>query len=72
MESMMSETESAHGKLSEVDQTWTGPRFMALLVGTLIVALAILFTAASIKTGDFTWHWRAHDIVKHTVESSVL
>lgn len=68
----MAEMESAHGKLSPVDQKWTAPRFLALLAGTLVVALAFLYFIASFH-GDrpnFGWDPLAHDIVKHTVESS--
>jgi hypothetical protein len=64
--------ESAHGKLSEVDQKWTGPRFMGLLVGTLLVAITIIFTCASLKSGDFSWNPLAHDPVKHSLQSSQM
>ena len=68
----MAEVESAHGKLSPVDQQWTAPRFMALLVVTLIVAIAVIFTIASVKYMDFSYYPFAHDFVKHTFESSVM
>lgn len=68
----MSETESAHGKLSTVDQEWTGERFMLLFVATLGAALGVIYVIASLKTGDFTWHPFAHDLVRHTLESSAL
>lgn len=66
----MAEMESAHGKLSPVDQQWTAPKFIALLFGTLLIALTFIYIIASVKSGDYTWSPFAHDIVKHTVESS--
>lgn len=68
----MAEQESAHGKLSPVDQAWTAKRFIALLAGTLLVALAIIFTLASIRPSgvSFSWHPLAHDFEKHTFEHS--
>jgi len=68
----MSEPESAHGKLSRIDREWTGNRFMLLFVVTLGTALCIIYTIASLKTGDFTWHPFAHDLVRHTFENSSL
>lgn len=70
----MAEMESAHGKLSTVDRNWTAPRFIALLGGTLLVALAFLYFIASFhhNTADFSWDPFAHDIVRHTVESSSI
>lgn len=68
----MAEMESAHGKLSPVDQNWTAPKFIALLTGTLLVALTVLYIIASVKTGDFSYQPFAHDLVKHTIESSQL
>ncbi|HJL20549.1 MAG TPA: hypothetical protein RMH99_33135 [Sandaracinaceae bacterium LLY-WYZ-13_1] len=68
----MSETESAHGNLSKVDQQWTGPRFVGLLFGTLLVALVVIYVIASIKSGDFSYEPFAHDIVEHTLETSAM
>lgn len=70
----MAETESAHGKLSTVDKKYTAPRFIAMLGGTLLLALALIYTIASFHGGqvDFSWNWRAHDIVKHTVETGAI
>jgi hypothetical protein len=62
--------ESAHGKLSPVDQKWTGERFIGLLAVTLAVALVIIFVSASLWTMDFSWDPLAHDLEKHTFESS--
>ncbi len=68
------EQESARGKLSRVDQEWNAKRFLALLAGTLLVALAIIFTIASIRPSgvDFGWSPFAHDHVKHTFETSTF
>ena len=70
----MAEIESAHGKLSSVDQKYTAPRFIATLVVTLLIALAIIYTIASFRGGqvDFTWSPFAHDLVKHTVETGAI
>lgn len=68
----MAEMESAHGKLSPVDQQWTAPRFIALLFGTLVVALIIIFTIASLKHMDFSWYPFAHDLGRHTFETSTF
>ncbi len=69
---MAEEQESAHGKLSPTDQAWNAPRFLVLLTATLTVALAVIYTIASIKYGDFSWHPLAHDPVRHTFESSTI
>ena len=68
----MSEQESAHGKLSAVDKKWQGNQFMVLFVITLGICLVIIYTIASIKSGDWSWHPFAHDIVRHTIDSSSL
>lgn len=68
----MSQPESAHGKLTPVDQRYTGTRFMIMLAGTLVVALVIIFVMASVKNGDFSWHPFAHDLGRHTFETSAM
>ena len=68
----MSEPESAHGNLSSVDQRWTGPRLIVLFVVTLTIGLTIIYVNSSLQTGDFSWHPFAHDLVRHTIESSQL
>jgi hypothetical protein len=67
----MTEVESAHGKLAPVDVKWTGPRFVALLLGSLTVALIVIYVIASIGN-DWGWHPFAHDLVEHTFRSSSL
>ena len=68
----MAEAESAHGKLSPVDQKWTSTRFLMLLVGVLLVAFAIIYVISSLKTGNWVWHPTAHDWVQHTFETSQM
>ena len=61
----MTEQESAHGKLSPVDQQWTGPRFIGLLFVSLLIALAVIYFIASVKSGDYSWSPLAHDPIEH-------
>lgn len=69
---MSEPAESAHGKLSPVDQQWTGNRFMALFVATLGAALVVIYVIASVRSGDFSWEPFAHDVVRHTLETSSM
>ncbi|MBN8615143.1 MAG: hypothetical protein J0L92_31385 [Deltaproteobacteria bacterium] len=48
-------------RLAQDDATWNGPRLVALLLGTLAVALTVIFVISSLKSGDYTWHPFAHD-----------
>lgn len=48
-------------RIARQDQTWNGPRFHVLLAVTLTIALAVIYTIASIKTGDFSWNPLAND-----------
>ncbi len=54
----MSETHEQ--RIAREEVTWTGPRFIGLLFGTLAVALAFIYTIASIGTegrpNDFSWY----------------
>ncbi len=43
------------------DAYWTGPRFLGLLGITLAIAFSVIYTIASLKSGDFTWKPFAHD-----------
>ena len=66
-------TESAHGKLSPVDEKYTGPRLLGLAALTLAIALFVIYAASSAKTGDWVWHgFLSHDVRKHTFESSTM
>jgi len=68
----MAEAESAHGKLSKVDRDFDSTRFMILFWGTIAVVLVILYSISSIKTGEWAWQPFAHDIVRHTIETSQM
>ncbi|MBX7193301.1 MAG: hypothetical protein K1X94_14700 [Sandaracinaceae bacterium] len=48
-------------RLKKDDETWDGPRLITLLLGTLAVALTVIFVISSLKSGDYTWHPFAHD-----------
>jgi hypothetical protein len=58
----MAETEEARlARIAREEATWTGPKFMGLLAGTLVFALALIFTIASVPTEsrpywDFSWY----------------
>jgi hypothetical protein len=58
----MAETEQQRmARIAHEEATWTGPKFMALLVATLVVALLVIFTIASYPTKsrpfwDFSWY----------------
>jgi hypothetical protein len=57
----MAETqEQAAARIAREEATWTGPRFMGLMAGTLFVALTFIYTIASYPTEsrpfwDFSW-----------------
>lgn len=48
-------------RLEKEDAIFDGPRFVALLFGTLAVALTVIYVISSLKSGDYTWHPFAHD-----------
>ena len=48
-------------RLARQDVTWNGPRYTGLLFVTLGIALAVIYTIASIRTGDFSWNPLAND-----------
>lgn len=68
----MAEAESAHGKLSKVDQDFDSTRFMILFWGTIAVVLVTLYCMSSIKTGDWSYYPFAHDLLRHTLETSQM
>ena len=57
----MAETEQQRSaRIAQEEATWTGPKFMGLLVATLAVALVVIYTIASYPTKsrpfwDFSW-----------------
>ncbi len=69
---MAEQVESAHGKLSPVDQAWDGTRFMILFVSTLTVALIVIYVIACLKSGDYSYNPFAHDLIRHTFETSAM
>ncbi len=58
----MAETEEQRlARIAHEEATWTGPKFIGLLAGTLLFALAFIFTIASYPTEsrpywDFSWY----------------
>jgi hypothetical protein len=58
----MAETEDQRAaRIAHEEASWTGPKFVALLFGTLAVALAVIYTIASVPTEsrpywDFSWY----------------
>ena len=57
----MASKETVHVPLSEEDKFWNGPRFVALLCGTVAVALAVIYFIACVKSGNYVWNPLAHD-----------
>jgi hypothetical protein len=59
---VMAETEEQrNARIAHEEATWTGPKFMALMAGTLVVALMFIYTIASYPTEsrpfwDFSWY----------------
>jgi hypothetical protein len=51
-------------RLKREDEVWTTSRFVGLLFVTLAIALTVIFTIASLRSGDFTWSPLAHDPVR--------
>jgi hypothetical protein len=58
----MAETEEQRlARIAREEETWTGPKFIGLLFGTLLVALLFIYTIASYPTKsrpywDFSWY----------------
>ena len=54
----MSETHEQ--RIAREEATWTGPKFIGLLFVTVMCALAVIYTIASIGTegrpNDFSWY----------------
>ncbi len=57
----MDENKQIDERVAREDAVWNGPRLVALLLGTLAVALTVIFVISSLKSGDYTWHPFAHD-----------
>lgn len=48
-------------RLKASDEYWTGPRFVALLFGTLTIAIAVIYVMSSVYSDNWTWRPLAHD-----------
>jgi hypothetical protein len=57
--------ETAHGKRSPEDQTWTGARLIALLFATLAVSFVFLFVISAVKTNEWEWPLIDHEFGVH-------
>jgi hypothetical protein len=54
-------SESHEQRIAREEEEWTGPKFLSLLAGTLVVALSVIYTIASYPTEsrpywDFSWY----------------
>ncbi|AKF08193.1 hypothetical protein [Sandaracinus amylolyticus] len=65
----MDDTKKFEDRLAKYDQEWTGPKLHVLLIVTLAIAIAVIYTIASWRSGDFTWDPTAHD-PGHEIEPS--
>lgn len=74
----MSETHEQ--RIAREEATWTGPKFMGLMVVTLVFALILIYVIASIGTegrpNDFSWYpWgttpKAEDLKPSSVSGLV-
>lgn len=74
----MSETHEQ--RIAREEATWTGPKFMGLMVATLVFALILIYVIASIGTegrpNDFSWYpWgttpKAEDLKPSSVSGLV-
>ena len=58
----MAETDEQRlARIAREEATWTGPKFIGLLAGTLVFALALIYTIASYPTEsrpfwDLSWY----------------
>lgn len=58
----MAESEAQRmARIAQEEANWTGPKFIGLMAGTLVVALAVIYTIASYPTQsrpfwDFSWY----------------
>jgi hypothetical protein len=47
-------------RLKAQDAFWNGPRYHLLLAGTLVVALAVIYFIAAVRTGNYAYDGLAH------------
>jgi hypothetical protein len=55
------ETKDHEARLARYDEVWDGKKLIALLGVSLAISLAVIYTIASIRSGDFSWDPTAHD-----------
>jgi hypothetical protein len=48
-------------RLKAADEYWTASRFVALLFGTLTVAIAFIYVISSLYSDNWVWRPLAHD-----------
>lgn len=48
-------------RLKAADEFWTPSRFVALLFGTLTIAIAVIYVMSSVYSDNWTWTPLAHD-----------
>lgn len=56
---MMTAEETA--RLKAADEYWTASRFVALLFGTLTVAICVIYAISSLYSNNWSWSPLAHD-----------
>ena len=64
----MAETHEA--RIAREEEEWTGPKLIGLMVFTLIVALSVIYTISSLKSGDYSWCSQPHDELSPSASSS--
>lgn len=57
-------------RLKREDEVWTTSRFVGLLFLTLAIALAVIYSIASVRSGDWTWRPLANDPVRELPPSN--
>ncbi len=57
----MDEDQRVKERLDRDDKVWDGPRLNILLAVSLAIAIAVIYTIASVRSMDFTWNPLAHD-----------
>lgn len=48
-------------RMQRWDAFWNGPRLTMLLVVSLAIAIAVIYTIASVRSGNFMWNPLSHD-----------
>ena len=58
----MDDTKRYEDRLAKYDESWNGSRLIMLLGVSLVIALAVIYAIASVRSGDFTWDPTANDL----------